>query len=65
MLLLVDGLEKPKQFKKEMFLDTDLLFLPKALFQLFQSESYFKVKGKRKFHTPFLVKGILPWWFRQ
>ena len=27
--------------------------------------SSLKVKGRRKFQTPFLVKGILPWWLRQ
>lgn len=43
ILLLVDGLEKSKYFREEMFLDTDLLFLHKTLFQLFQSESQKKI----------------------
>lgn len=43
ILLLVDGLEKSKYFREEMLLDTDLLFLHKTLFQLFQSESQTKI----------------------
>lgn len=38
ILLLVDGLEKSKYFRKEMFLEREL-FLHKTSFQLFQSES--------------------------